>query len=73
LDLVYDYFEIETVNTENMSPWVLRIVLQRSALIDTRITMEEIADKINIYNEVMHLIFSNDNADKLVLRFRLIR
>ncbi|MEE4247039.1 MAG: hypothetical protein V2I33_16620 [Kangiellaceae bacterium] len=56
-----------------MSPWVLRIVLQRSALIDTRITMEEIADKINIYNEVMHLIFSNDNADKLVLRFRLIR
>jgi len=71
-DLVHTYFEFESVNVDRMSPWVLRIVLDKNALIDTKITMEEISDKIQIYNEIVHLIYSNDNADKLVLRFRLI-
>ena len=40
---------------------------------DKKLTMEQIADKISShFGEDLHCIFNDDNAEKLVLRIRLM-
>lgn len=72
---VHDYYEIPDENIPQVSPWVLRIEFDRRKMNDKGFTMEEISEKIlehlQCLDETINVIFSDDNADKLVLRLRL--
>lgn len=56
-----------------ISPWLLRIELDRKRMTDAKLTMEHIADKINQgFGDDLNCIFNDDNALKLVLRIRIM-
>lgn len=71
-DLVASYFELgEDEKLKRMSPWLLRIELNREMMVDKKLTMSDIADRIDReFNDELHCIFSDDNAEKLILRVR---
>jgi DNA-directed RNA polymerase II subunit RPB1 len=75
-ELVNDYFEIpdESFDINRLSPWVLRIVLTKNLVADKKIEMSEFVDLIAAeYGEnYLHVMVSNDNAEELVIRIRII-
>ena len=75
-EFVQAYYEMpdEEVDTSRISPWMLRIELDREAMSDKNLTMEDITLKmLQTYGaDVLHVICNDDNADTLVMRVRLI-
>ena len=68
------YFELpdEGIQFDKMSPWLLRIELNKIAMIDKNLSMNEIYDRISSeYPGELHCIYSDDNDDKLILRIRI--
>lgn len=56
-----------------ISPWLLRLELDRKRMTDKKLTMEQIAEKISThFGEDLNCIFNDDNAEKLVLRIRVM-
>lgn len=56
-----------------LSPWLLRMELDRKSMTDKNLTMEQIAEKINAaFGQDLNCIFNDDNAQKLVLRIRIV-
>merc|ERR1719509_25055 len=56
-----------------ISNWLLRIELDRKRMTDKRLTMEHISEKINAgFGDDLNCIFNDDNAEKLVLRIRIM-
>ena len=52
---------------------LLRLELDRKRMTDKKLTMEQIAEKINHhFGDDLNCIFNDDNAEKLVLRIRLM-
>ena len=73
-----DYFEIPDEDTMAKlplhSPWVLRLELDRRKLLDKKLTMADVAGKITeTFQDDVFLVWSDDNANKLILRLRVIR
>ncbi|XP_013134888.1 PREDICTED: DNA-directed RNA polymerase II subunit rpb1-like isoform X2 [Papilio polytes] len=65
------YYEMPDFDPTKISPWLLRIELDRKRMKDKKLTMEEIAEKINAgFGDDLNCIFNDDNAEKLVLRIR---
>ena len=63
----------EDFDPSKMSPWVLRIELNRELIADKKLRMDEIAARITEdYQNDIHVIYSDDNAEKLVLRIRIV-
>ena len=49
------------------------IELDRKRMTDKKLTMEQISEKINAgFGDDLNCIFNDDNAEKLVLRIRLV-
>jgi DNA-directed RNA polymerase II subunit RPB1 len=75
-EFVRSYYEMpdEEVDITRISPWLLRIELDREAMSDKSMTMEDIRQKmLGAYGaDVLHIICNDDNADQLVMRIRLI-
>ena len=75
-DFVRSYYEMpdEEIDISRISPWVLRLELDREAMSDKSLAMEDITQKIaDIYGtDELHVICNDDNADKLVLRVRIV-
>ena len=73
---VHDYYEMpdEEIDLARISPWVLRIELSRESMADKSLTMEDITTRmLGVYGaDVLHVICNDDNADRLVMRVRLI-
>ena len=60
-------------DVSRISPWLLRIELDRKRMTDKKLTMEQIAEKISQgFGEDLNCIFNDDNAEKLVLRIRIM-
>ena len=58
---------------DKLSAWVLRFVLHQDKMIDKSLSMEEIADTIkHQYEECLEAIVTDDNAEQLVLRVRVV-
>ena len=56
-----------------ISPWLLRIELDRKRMTDKKLTMEQISEKINAgFGDDLNCIFNDDNAEKLILRIRIM-
>ncbi|KAH8312801.1 hypothetical protein KR044_012979 [Drosophila immigrans] len=72
-DFVNIYYEMPDFNPNRISPWLLRIELDRKRMTDKKMTMEQIAEKITMgFGDDLNCIFNDDNADKLVLRIRIM-
>jgi len=75
-DFVRAYYEMpdEEVDVSRISPWLLRIELDKLVMSDKNLTMEAITERMHaMYGaDLMHIICNDDNADKLVMRVRLI-
>ncbi|KAF3932632.1 hypothetical protein ABW19_dt0200788 [Dactylella cylindrospora] len=60
-------------NLHRQSKWVLRIIIDRRKMIDKGLRIEDIAGKImETYDRDLFVIFSDNNADELVIRCRLL-
>jgi len=73
-ELVEEYVTVpdEDFDPKAMSPWVLRIELNREVVADKKLRMTDVADAVaREYGDDLHTIHSDDNADKLVLRIRI--
>ena len=72
-EFVSVYYEMPDFDVTRISPWLLRLELDRKRMTDKKLTMEQIADKISAhFGQDLNCIFNDDNAEKLVLRIRLV-
>lgn len=72
-EFVNVYYEMPDFDTSRISPWLLRIELDRKRMTDKKLTMEQIAEKISLgFGDDLNCIFNDDNAEKLVLRIRIM-
>ena len=75
-EFVKEFYEIGDETEEDLrrlSPWVLRIELNQVVMVDKKIKMNEIAAEIaNEYGSDLNVLVSNDNADDLVVRIRIV-
>ena len=66
------FYELDPKNIDTVSPWLLRIELDRKRMTDKKLTMEMIADKVSKgFGDDLHVIYTDDNAEKLVFHLRL--
>merc|ERR1712185_706508 len=76
LEFVTQYYEMpdEEVEVGRISPWLLRFELDREAMSDKNLSLEDITRKIEeVYDaNTLHVICNDDNAEKLVMRVRLV-
>ncbi|MCO5588461.1 hypothetical protein L7F22_042417 [Adiantum nelumboides] len=75
VEFVRSYYEMpdEEVAPEKISPWLLRIELNREMMVDKKLSMADIAEKINLeFDDDLTCIFNDDNAEKLILRVRIM-
>lgn len=67
------YYEIPDFDASRISPWLLRIELDRKRMTDKKLTMEQISEQIHAgFGGDLNCIFNDDNAEKLVLRIRIM-
>ena len=72
-DFVSVYYEMPDFDVTRISPWLLRIELDRKKMTDKKLTMEQISEKINAgFGDDLNCIFNDDNAEKLILRVRIM-
>ena len=72
-EFVNVYYEMPDFDPTRISPWLLRIELDRKRMTDKKLTMEQISEKIVAgFGEDLNCIFNDDNAEKLVLRIRIM-
>ncbi|CAF3867330.1 unnamed protein product [Rotaria sordida] len=70
---VNTYYEMPDQDIRNLSQWLLRIELDKKCMTDRTLTMEKISEKISQdFGDCLNVIYSDDNAEKLVLRIRII-
>ena len=76
-EFIKDYYDIydDDVDFETMSKWVLRIELDPQSLLDKDLTMYEIYKCLveKYKNKKIHVIYSDDNAPKLVFHIRFLQ
>jgi DNA-directed RNA polymerase II subunit RPB1 len=66
------HYEMPDFDVNKLSPWLLRIELDRKRMTDKKLTMEQISEKITAdFGDDLNCIFNDDNAEKLVLRIRV--
>ncbi|XP_078486063.1 DNA-directed RNA polymerase II subunit RPB1-like [Ciona intestinalis] len=71
-EFVNVYYETPDFDVTGISSWLLRIELDRKRMTDMKLSMEQIAEKISAgFGDDLYCIF-NDNAEKLVLRIRIM-
>ncbi|KAJ1914006.1 DNA-directed RNA polymerase II core subunit rpo21 [Mycoemilia scoparia] len=74
-DMVRTYFELPEVEIpiEALSPWLLRLEINRNAFLDKNLTMEEISLKLReIFGNELAIIVSDQNLAKPVIRIRVV-
>jgi DNA-directed RNA polymerase II subunit RPB1 len=65
--------EVEA-NLHRQSPWLFRMELDRAKMLDKKLSMADVAGKIaETFSKDMFTIWSEDNADKLIIRCRIIK
>lgn len=77
-DTVEAYFAIPDEKVEqtieHQLPWLLRLELDRAKMLDKQLTMAQVAEQIlRNFGDDLFVIWSDDTADKLIIRCRVIR
>ena len=69
---VRDYYEMPDTDVTGLSPWLLRMELDRRKMFEKNLTMEQLSERIRgVYQDDLNVIFTDDNAQQLVLRIRV--
>jgi DNA-directed RNA polymerase II subunit RPB1 len=69
----YDFAEKTDDDINRMSPWVLRMELDKDVVFVKKIQMSEIVKEVaNEYGTDLHVEVSDDNAEELVVRIRIV-
>lgn len=74
-DFVSAYYAMpdDDLNLARTSPWLLRIELNRKMMLDKKLTMADVSNKISEdFQRDLMCICSDDNAEKLIIRCRII-
>ena len=72
-EFVSIYYEMPDIDVDKISPWLLRVELDRKKMTDKKLSMEQISEKIHEgFGEDLHCIFNDDNAETLTLRIRIV-
>ena len=67
-----DVSEAESNDSAARSKWIIRMVMSREAMLDKRITMDDVHFAIkNSHGDDVSCIYADYNADKLVFRLRM--
>ncbi|RUS82303.1 hypothetical protein EGW08_009935 [Elysia chlorotica] len=67
------YYEMPDFDASRISAWLLRIELDRKRMTDKKLSLEHISEKIQAgFGDDLNCIFNDDNAEKLVLRIRIM-
>ncbi|PHT47367.1 DNA-directed RNA polymerase II subunit 1 [Capsicum baccatum] len=75
VEFVKSYYKMpnEEIDPDKISPWLIRIELNREMMVDKKLSMTDIAEKINLkFDDDLTCIFNDDNAEKLILRIRIM-
>ncbi|KAK3336761.1 hypothetical protein B0T19DRAFT_50601 [Cercophora scortea] len=77
-DMVESYFLIpdsaDQDSLESQSRWLLRITLDRQKMLDKGLRVEDVAHRIkDIYKKDVAVVFSDNNAEEMIIRVRVIR
>ncbi|KAF3646096.1 hypothetical protein FXO38_18318 [Capsicum annuum] len=75
VEFVKSYYKMpdEEIDPDKISPWLIRIKLNREMMVDKKLSMTDIAEKINLkFDDDLTCIFNDDNAEKLILRIRIM-
>lgn len=76
VEFVKDFYDLEDLSETDihrLSPWVLRIELNEEVFETKKLSMTEIRQEIQKeYGDDLHVIHSDDNADNLILRIRIV-
>ncbi|CAE7762340.1 polr2a [Symbiodinium necroappetens] len=70
------YYELpdEDENPQRCGPWLLRIQLSNKVMTDKKLTVREVGERIlSDFQNDLDCIFTDDNAEELVLRIRLLK
>ncbi|CAE7405431.1 polr2a [Symbiodinium pilosum] len=70
------YYELpdEDENPQRCGPWLLRIQLSNKVMTDKKLTVREVGERIlRDFQNDLDCIFTDDNAEELVLRIRLLK
>merc|ERR550514_1567240 len=73
---VTEYYELpdEDENPDRCGPWLLRIQLSNKVMTDKKLTVREVGERIlSDFLGDLDCIFTDDNAEELVLRIRLLK
>ncbi|SCU92753.1 LANO_0E01992g1_1 [Lachancea nothofagi CBS 11611] len=75
IQLHFSLMDEETEQSlDHQSPWLLRLELDRAAMNDKDLTMGQVGEKIKeTFKNDLFVIWSEDNAEKLVIRCRVVR
>lgn len=73
-DFVRSFLEFEEAyDADRVSPWLLRMELDREKMTDGGLTMSEVAELVTMeFEGDLEVIYSDDNAEKLILRLRVL-
>lgn len=64
----------EEIDSNRLSPWLLRIELDRNAKEDKKLSIQDVVDMVNKeFSDLIQVIATDDNADNLIIRMRLIK
>ncbi|CAR30106.1 DNA-directed RNA polymerase II subunit RPB1 [Lachancea thermotolerans CBS 6340] len=77
-EIIQLHFSLMDEETEQsldyQSPWLLRLELDRAAMNDKDLTMGQVGEKIKeTFKNDLFVIWSEDNAEKLIIRCRVVR
>eukprot|EP00978_Attheya_sp_CCMP212_P015069 scaffold38725_cov52-Attheya_sp.AAC.3 len=75
-EFVKEYYDLGDETDDDLrrlSPWVLRVELNQTVFFDKNIKMNEIVTEINNeYGTDLNVLVTDDNADDLVVRIRIV-
>ena len=75
-DFVNAYYELpddNDVDPKRLSPWLLRIELDRARLLDKQLSMAEVASRImEEFDRDLQVLANDDNSEHLVIRCRIV-
>ncbi|KAI9498326.1 hypothetical protein BDB00DRAFT_754992, partial [Zychaea mexicana] len=75
-DFVDTYYQLEedtAASVTRVSPWLLRIELNRGMMIDKRLNITEVVQKISEeFRNDLHVMGSDENSEKLIIRCRVM-
>ena len=72
--LVKNYFDTEDLDPQSLSPWMLRLALNKQMVVAKKVSPQLVAEKIKaLIPDMLSTIASNDNDNSPVIQVRLLR